>query len=50
VTWTRHQFSAGGEAGGGLQIVVGDIGGDGDMDIVSAGKSGLFLFERGPAR
>jgi len=46
VTWTRHEISTGGEAGAGLQIVAGDIGGDGDLDIVSGGKSGLFLAER----
>jgi hypothetical protein len=50
VNWTRHRISAGGEAGGGLQIAVGDIGGDGDADIVSGGKSGLFLFEQGVPR
>jgi hypothetical protein len=46
VSWTRHQISAGGEAGAGLQIAVGDVGSVGDLDIVSGGKSGLFLFER----
>jgi hypothetical protein len=46
VTWIRHRISAGGQAGGGLQTVVGDVGGDGDADIVSGGKSGLFLFEQ----
>ena len=31
--------------GGGMQIVVTDIDGDGDLDIVSGGKAGLFLAE-----
>ena len=45
VNWTRHTISFGGKAGGGLQIVARDIDGDGDYDVVSAGKSGLFLAE-----
>ena len=31
--------------GGGMQIPVVDIDGDGDLDIVCAGKSGLFIAE-----
>ena len=31
--------------GGGMQIPVVDIDGDGDLDIVCAGKSGLFFVE-----
>jgi VCBS repeat protein len=52
VTWTRHTIDYGSKAGGGLQMAVRDIDGDGDMDVVSGGKSGLFLAEnltRSPA-
>jgi hypothetical protein len=35
----------GGRAGGGLQMAVEDMDGDGDRDIVTAGKTGLFLSE-----
>jgi hypothetical protein len=31
--------------GGGMQIEVKDLDGDGDLDIVSGGKAGLFLAE-----
>jgi VCBS repeat protein len=43
VAWTRHTIDYGGKAGSGLQVVARDIDGDGDVDVVSAGKSGLFL-------
>jgi hypothetical protein len=43
--WARHVIDYGGRAGGGIQIPVADIDGDGDLDFVVAGKSGLFLFE-----
>lgn len=51
VEWIRHIVDYGGRAGGGLQMVVEDIDGDGDRDIVTPGKTGLFLSEnlsRGP--
>jgi hypothetical protein len=45
IEWIRHLIDYGGRAGGGLQIAVRDMDGDGDLDVVSAGKSGLFMAE-----
>lgn len=53
VEWIRHIVDYGGRAGGGLQMVVDDIDRDGDLDVVTAGKTGLFLSEslmKSPAR
>ena len=43
VEWVRHDISVGGDAGAGLQIAAADVDNDGDVDLVSGGKSGLFL-------
>jgi hypothetical protein len=42
---TRHIIDYGGRMGGGMQTDVKDMDGDGDPDIVSGGKAGLFLAE-----
>jgi hypothetical protein len=45
VQWVKHVVDYGSRAGGGMQIPVADLDGDGDLDFATAGKSGLFLFE-----
>jgi len=45
VEWIRHLIDYGGRLGGGMQIPVVDVDGDGDLDLVCAGKSGLFFVE-----
>jgi hypothetical protein len=45
VEWIRHIIDFGGRMGAGMQIPVVDLDGDGDLDVVCPGKSGLFLAE-----
>ena len=45
VEWTRHVIDYSTRTGGGMQIAVADLDGDGDLDFAVGGKSGLFLFE-----
>jgi len=44
VEWARHVIDYSTRAGGGMQIPVADIDGDGDLDFAVGGKSGAFLF------
>jgi HEAT repeat protein len=43
--WQRHLIHEGGDVGFGINTAACDIDGDGDIDIVAPGKSGLFLIE-----
>jgi hypothetical protein len=45
VEWVKHVVDYSTRAGGGMQIPVADLDGDGDLDFAVGGKSGLFLFE-----
>lgn len=45
VQWVRHIIDYSTAAGAGMQLPVADIDGDGDLDFVAPGKSGLYLFE-----
>lgn len=44
-TWTRGVVSEAGDAGFGLDPKAADVDGDGDIDLVTPGRSGLFWFE-----
>ncbi len=44
-SWKRHVVDEATKAGFGLNPAIDDIDGDGDLDLVCAGKSGLYLFE-----
>ena len=44
-TFTRHTVSYNSTAGAGTQFVVVDLDADGDLDILTAGKTGQYWFE-----
>ena len=46
IEWIKHVIDYGGRTGGGMQIPVADLYGNGRLDFAVAGKSGLFLFDR----
>ncbi|HTJ29834.1 MAG TPA: VCBS repeat-containing protein [Acidobacteriaceae bacterium] len=43
--WIRHIVTYGDRMGGGMQIVAADLNGDGQIDLVSGGKAGLYIAE-----
>jgi len=43
--WIKNEVDAGGQVGFGINTAVADIDGDGDIDVVAPGKSGLYLLE-----
>jgi hypothetical protein len=43
--WTRHVMHEGGTVGFGINTAAADMDGDGDIDVLAPGKSGLYLFE-----
>jgi len=45
IEWVKHVVDYSTRTGGGMQIPVADLYGNGNLDFVVAGKSGLFLFE-----
>ncbi|WP_263417993.1 FG-GAP repeat domain-containing protein [Terriglobus albidus] len=45
IEWIKHVIDYGGRISAGMQIAVADLDGDGDLDLVMGGKTGLFVFE-----
>jgi hypothetical protein len=45
VQWAKHVIDYGSRTGGGIEIAVGDLHKNSNLDFAVGGKSGLFLFE-----
>ena len=43
--WTRQTIASGGRVGLGLDPKVADLDGDGDLDMIASGRSGLYWLE-----
>jgi hypothetical protein len=43
IEWIRHLIDYGGRMGGGIEMQAVDMDGDGHLDVITGGKSGLFL-------
>ncbi|HEV2272647.1 MAG TPA: VCBS repeat-containing protein, partial [Acidobacteriaceae bacterium] len=43
--FTRTAISVNGTAGAGTQFIAEDLDGDGDIDLATAGKTGVHFFE-----
>jgi hypothetical protein len=46
VSWVKHIVDYSTRTGAGMQICVVDLDGDGRLDLVTPGKTGLFLFHQ----
>ena len=44
-SWTRHPISVGERVGTGLDLKIIDIDSDGDLDVITSDKSGVYLCE-----
>ncbi|MDA1052537.1 MAG: FG-GAP-like repeat-containing protein [Planctomycetota bacterium] len=44
-SWTRHPISVGERVGTGLDLKIVDIDADGDLDVITSDKSGVYLCE-----
>jgi len=44
-SWTRHPISVGERVGTGLDLKIIDLDGDGDLDVITSDKSGVYFCE-----
>ena len=45
ISWPKRVIDYNSDMGVGMQLPVGDLDNDGDLDLIAAGKKGLFLYE-----